>query len=304
MQREESTPKYDVIIIGGSYAGLSAAMALGRSLRKVLIIDSGNPCNKKAPHAHNFITNDGRPPVELTRISREQVQAYPTVNFIEGLAEDVIPYEKSFEVTANGTTYTSRKILFATGVTDLIPNIPGFDECWGISILHCPYCHGFEHKRLKTAVIGNGDMGYELAKVIRNWTDELTLYTNGTSTLSPEEVLKLNSHGILVIENEITDIAQNDGNIVSINFKDTLPETPEVIYTQLPFRQQCSIPEKLGLEMTEKGFILVNKCKETSIPGIFAAGDCLSLFRSVANAVASGNKAGALINKCLIDEDF
>jgi thioredoxin reductase len=295
---------YDVIIIGGSYAGLSAAMALGRSLRKVLIIDSGNPCNKKAPQAHNFITNDGRPPVELTRISREQLQAYPTVKFIEGLAEDIIPYGNSFEVIADGAAYTTRKILFATGVTDLIPHIPGFEECWGISILHCPYCHGFEHKGLKTAIIGNGDMGYELAKVIRNWTDTLTLYTNGTSTLSPEEVLKLNSHGILIIENEIADIEQNDGNVVRVHFKDTLPETPEVIYTQLPFKQQCDIPEKLGLDMTEKGFIFVNKCRETSIPGIFGAGDCLSLFRSVANAVASGNKAGALINKCLIDEDF
>jgi len=295
---------YDVIIIGGSYAGLSAAMALGRSLRKVLIIDSGNPCNKKAPHAHNFITNDGRPPAELTRMAREQVQAYPTVSFIEGLAEDVLAYQNSFEVIANGATYTSRKVVFATGVTDLVPLIPGFAECWGISILHCPYCHGFENKGKKTAVIGNGDMGYEMAKVIRNWTDELTLYTNGTSTLSSEEVLKLNSHGILVIENEITDIEQNEGNIVSINFKDTLPETPAVIYTQLPFKQQCTIPDKLGLEMTEKGFILINKCCETSIPGIFAAGDCLTLQRSVANAVASGNKTGALINKCLIDEDF
>ena len=295
---------YDVIIIGGSYAGLSAAMALGRSLRKVLIIDSGNPCNKKAPHAHNFITNDGRPPAELTRMAREQVQAYPTVSFIEGLAEDVLAYQNSFEVIANGATYTSRKVVFATGVTDLVPLIPGFAECWGISILHCPYCHGFENKGKKTAVIGNGDMGYEMAKVIRNWTDELTLYTNGTSTLSPEEVLKLNSHGILVIENEITDIEQNNGNIVSINFKDTLPETPAVIYTQLPFKQQCTIPDKLGLEITEKGFILINKCCETSIPGIFAAGDCLTLQRSVANAVASGNKTGALINKCLIDEDF
>lgn len=295
---------YDVIIIGGSYAGLSAAMSLGRSLRKVLIIDSGNPCNKKAPHAHNFITNDGKPPAELTRIAREQVQTYPTVSFIEGLAEDVIPYDNSFEVIANDEVYTSRKVLLATGVTDLIPHIPGFDECWGISILHCPYCHGFEHKGLKTAVIGNGDMGYEMAKVIRNWTDKLTLYTNGTSTLSQEEVLKLNSHGILVIENEITDIEQSDGNIGRINFKDTLPETPEVIYTQLPFKQQCDIPEKLGLEMTEKGFILINKCCETSVPGIFAAGDCLTLQRSVANAVASGNKTGALINKCLIDEDF
>lgn len=296
---------YDVIIIGGSYAGLSAAMALGRSLRKVLVIDSGNPCNKKAPYAHNFLTNDGRTPDEITHIGREQVQAYPTVTFIDGLAEAVLPDGNVFQVAlADGSIFITLKVLFATGVTDLIPHIDGFDACWGISILHCPYCHGFENKGKKTGIIGNGDMGFELAKVIRNWTDRLTLYTNGTSTLSPEEVRKLNTHGILVIENEISDIEENDGNIVRVNFKDTLPDTAEVIYTQLPFRQQCDIPEKLGLSVTEKGFIFVNKCMESSIPGIFAAGDCLSLFRSVAHAVASGNKAGALINKCLIDERF
>lgn len=295
----------DVIIIGGSYAGLSAALALGRSLRKVLVIDSNNPCNKKAPLAHNFLSRDSLPPAEISNYGREQVTNYPNVECIEGLVIDVVIEKHSFSILLNdGTWYSSRKVLFATGVTDLIPHITGFEECWGISILHCPYCHGYENKDKKTAIIGNGDQGFVLAKTIRQWTDKLTLYTNGTSTLTPEEVLKLNSHGILIIENEIESIEQKNGQIAQVNFTDTLPETPEVIYTQLPFKQQCDILTNLGITMTDKGFVLVNHCMETSIPGIFAAGDCLSFFRSVANAVASGNKAGALINKCLIDEDF
>lgn len=297
---------YDVIIIGGSYAGLSAALSLGRALRTVLVIDSGNPCNKVAPHAHNFITHDGRPPLDIAADARAQLVAYPTVSTLSGLVEDVIPHENYFEVvTDDGLDFISKKILFATGVTDLVPHIPGFAECWGHTILHCPYCHGYENTGRRTAVLGNGDQGFELAKVIRQWCpDGLTLYTNGTSTLSPEEVFLLNSRNIKVVENEIEGIEQSDGCIQAINFKDTEADHPEVIYTQLPFRQQCPIPEKLGLDMTEKGFIFVSKCMETSIPGIFAAGDCLSLFRSIAHAVASGNKAGALINKCLIDEFF
>lgn len=297
---------YDVIIVGGSYAGLSAALSLGRSLRTVLVIDSGNPCNKVAPHAHNFITHDGHPPLEIAAEARAQLIGYPTVSTLSGLVEDVIPHENHFEViTDDGLNFISKKILFATGVTDLIPLTPGFAECWGHTILHCPYCHGFENTGRRTAVIGNGDQGFELAKVIRQWCPGgLTLYTNGTSTLSPDEVFMLNSRNVKVVENEIELIEQSDGRIQAINFKDAEADYPEVIYTQLPFRQQCPIPEKLGLNMTEKGFIFVSKCMETSIPGIFAAGDCLSLFRSIAHAVASGNKAGALINKCLIDEFF
>jgi len=296
---------YDVIIIGGSYAGLSAAMALGRSLRSVLVIDSGNPCNTKAPYAHNFITNDGSHPTDIAKRARQQVLAYPTVSFLDGLAIDVLPNGVTFEVlTTDNQNFTAHKIIFATGVTDLIPNIKGFAECWGISILHCPYCHGFESANKVTGIIGNGDMGFELAKVIRNWTDKLTLYTNGTSTLSPDEVMKLNSHNIVVVENEIDYIEESAGEIKKLHFKDTEADSPDVIYTQLPFKQQCDIPEKLGLDFTEKGFICISKHMETSITGIFAAGDCLSLYRSIAHAVASGNKVGALINKCLIDERF
>jgi len=296
---------FDVIIIGGSYAGLSAAMSLGRSLRRVLVIDSNNPCNKKTPYAHNFLTNDGLSPQELRDKSKQQVLNYPTVQFFEGVVKDVLPTEQNFEViTEDNKSFTSRKVVFATGLTDTLPNIPGFADCWGNTILHCPYCHGYEAKGKKTAVLGNGDMGFELAKVISHWTDDLTLYTNGTSTLSPDEVLSLNKHNIMVVQNEIEYLDQENCILKGVHFKDTAPEFPEVIYTQLPFKQQCPVPEKLGLNMTDKGFICVSKHLETSMPGIFAAGDCLSLFRSVANAVASGNKVGALINKCFIDEEF
>ena len=301
----KSNDLHDVIIIGGSYAGLSAALSLGRSLRKVLIIDSNNPCNKQAPFAHNFLTNDGINPQELRNKARLQLSQYNTVSLLEGLAIDVVSQENYFVViTENSEKFSSKKVLFATGVTDTIPNIKGFNECWGISVLHCPYCHGYEVKQLKTGVLGNADLGFELAKIISHWTDDLTLYTNGTSTLSPEEVLKLNKHNIKVVENEIDHIEHENGYIKKLHFKDTPPDEMEALYTQLPFMQQCSLPEKLGCEFTEKGFISVNKCLESTVNGVFGAGDCLSLFRSIAHAVAQGNKAGAIINKCLIEEEF
>src|SRR6478736_6055187 len=153
---------FDVIIIGGSYSGLSASMSLGRSLRQVLIIDSGLPCNRQTPHSHNFITQDGEKPAVISAKAKLQVDLYKTVHFYNGLAVKAIKKENGFEVsTESGEVFNSRKILFASGVKDLFPEIKGFADCWGISVLHCPYCHGYEVKNEKTAIIANGEMAYE-----------------------------------------------------------------------------------------------------------------------------------------------
>lgn len=296
---------FDVIIIGGSYAGLSAALSLGRSLRNVLVIDNGNPCNRQTPHSHNFLTNDGINPFTIREKAKEEVLKYPSVHFMADTVIDIEPGKTSFNViTKDSGTLRCKKIIFATGVIDTIPNIEGFSDCWGKSILHCPYCHGYEVKNKKLGVLGNGDMGFELAKTICHWGSNLTLFTNGTSTLSPEEVQLLNKNGIMVMENEIEAIIHEDGYIKSLKFSDTDDEYIDALFTQLPFIQQSDIPEKLEIECTEHGFIKVDKSMETSIKGIYAAGDCLTLFRSVANAVAAGNKVGAMINKKFIDERF
>ena len=301
----KKSPQYDVIIIGGSYAGLSAALSLGRSMRTTLIIDSGSPCNKKSPFTHNFLASDCSRPQTITIKAREQVLLYPSVSFEEGYVTDVTPGDELFEVsTRENKSYTAKKVLFATGVRDTMPITTGFDDCWGLSILHCPYCHGYECKNQRIGVLGNGDMGFELAKTISQWTGKLTLYTNGTSTLTPKEVQKLNSHDILVVENEIENFEHDNGYLEKLHFKNMPPEELDILFTQLPFKQHSDIPEKLGCELTEKCFIKVTHSMETSVPGIFAAGDCLTLFRSIANAVAQGNKAGAAINKQLTEEAF
>lgn len=164
---------FEVIIIGGSYSGLSAAMSLGRSLRQVLVIDSGLPCNRQTPHSHNFITQDGEKPAVISAKAKLQVDIYKTVQFYNGLAVKALKTESGFEIeTESGVVFTSRKVLFATGVKDLLPEIEGFAACWGISVLHCPYCHGYEVKNEKTAIIANGEMGFEYAKLISNWTKD------------------------------------------------------------------------------------------------------------------------------------
>ena len=296
---------FEVIIIGGSYSGLSAAMSLGRSLRNVLVIDSGLPCNRQTPHSHNFITQDGEKPAVISAKAKVQVDFYDTVQFYNGLASSAIKTESGFEITTeSGKVFNSKKVLFATGVKDLLPEIDGFAECWGISIIHCPYCHGYEVKKEKTAIIANGDMGFEYAKMISNWTKDLILITNGESTLTSEQTQMLKKHKVEIIEEGIMAVEQENGRVQQIIFKDQSKMGVKAIYFKAPFEQHCPLPESLGCEVTEQGLLRVDAFQKTTIPGIFASGDCHIQARSVAMAVSSGSLAGAMINKELIDESF
>ena len=297
--------QYDVIIVGGSYAGLSAAMALGRSLRKVLIIDGGEPCNRQTPHSHNFITHDGKTPKEIAMQAKEQVLKYDTVSFMEGKVVTASKTEAGFEVnTAAGESFSARKLLFTTGIKDEMPAIDGFAACWGITAIHCPYCHGYEVRHERTGVMANGDMGYEFCKLISNWTKDLTLFTNGKSTLTPEQAEKLAKHNIPIVEKEITAFEHTNGHLNQVRFKDGSTLSMKAVYSKLPFVQHCDIPVQLGAALNEQGLLVVDQFYKTTVPGIYAAGDATFMMRSVAMATYSGNFAGAMITKELVDETF
>ncbi len=296
---------FDVIVIGGSYSGLAAAMALGRALKKVLIIDNGKPCNAQTPYSHNFITQDGNTPKEISIQAKNQVEKYNTVSFFSGLATAGIKTINGFEIhLQTGEVFSSRKLIFSTGIKDLLPNINGVSECWGISVLHCPYCHGYEVRTEKTGIIGNGETGYEFAKLISNWTNDLTLYTNGQSTLTDEQLSKLKKHNIQIEIKKIDSLEHKNGNLTNIVFSDNTKSMIKVIYLTNPFEQNCKIPETLGCELTEDGYIKVDSFQETTVQGIFACGDNVTTLRTVANAVAMGTTAGIMLSKKMIMEDF
>jgi thioredoxin reductase len=296
---------FDVIIIGGSYSGLAAAMALGRALRKVLIIDSEKPCNRQTPYSHNFLTQDGKTPKETAILAKQQVSMYDSVEFFNSLATKAGKIENGFEVqTSSGDIFTASKLIFATGIKDEMPNIKGFSECWGISVLHCPYCHGYEVRNETTGILGNGEYGFEFSKLISNWTKKLTLFTNGKSTLISEQAEKLERHHIKTIEKEIEELEHINGQLQNIIFKDGSKDNFDAIYTRLPFEQHCKIPEQLGCELTEDGYVKIDATHETTIKSIFACGDNVNRMRTVANAVAMGTTTGMMVNKELIEEKF
>lgn len=297
--------KFDAIIIGGSYAGLSAAMALGRSLRNVLIIDSGKPCNAQTPHSHNFLTQDGKTPAEISAVGREQVEQYDTVRFYTGFATSAIQTEDGFEITTEtADIFYCKKLVLATGIKDIMPDIPGFAACWGISVVHCPYCHGYENKGRKTAIMAESERAFHLASLVNNLTQDLTLLTNGKTPYSKAQLEKLQQHGIKIIEQEVTSIEHEDGQLKHIVFSDGSKAQFDALYAGPHFIQHSNIPMQLGCELTEMGHIKTDSMQKTTVKGVFACGDNANMMRSVAGAVAAGNIAGAMVNKELVEEVF
>jgi thioredoxin reductase len=300
---------YDVIIVGGSYAGLSAALVLGRSLRRVLVIDAGQPANRQTPHAHGFLTRDGQTPAELSAIARQQVSQYPTVQFWSGTVVTAIQSANGFSVStdlasqAGRGLFQARKLLLATGLADIMPNLPGFAECWGRSVLHCPYCHGYEVHNQPLGVLGNGDTGVEFATLIYHWSNQVTLFTDGPATLTPDQRQMLSQLDIPIVETPITAIEHEAGLLTALLLDDGNRVPLKAVFARVPFQQSSGLAQQLGCSMTESGLVEATEFGKTTVPGVFAAGDATTLFRQVAIAVANGTKAAAWINRELMTEE-
>ncbi len=296
---------FDVIIIGGSYAGLSAALTLGRSTRNVLIVDAGKPCNRQTPHSHNFLTHDGDRPAEISKVARAEVLKYPTVRFLEGKAISAKKMKDGFSVgVESGQNFIGRKLLLAAGLKDTLPDIKGLAACWAISAIHCPYCHGYEVKNEKIALLMNGEHAFEMAKNLYLWNKDLTILTNGKSQLDSEQTEKLKSKSITILEEEIIELEHQNGQLENIVFKNGMKVSFKAIYVKPEIEQHINFNAQLGFELTDLKTIKVNEQQQTTAMGVYAAGDCTTLFRSLSIVTAAGTMAAVMINKELISEDF
>ncbi|WP_282165798.1 NAD(P)/FAD-dependent oxidoreductase [Cellulophaga baltica] len=297
--------EFEVIIIGGSYAGLSTALSLGRSLRETLIIDAGRPCNRQTPHSHNFLTQDGSSPREIAKIAKSQLAIYDSIKLYNGLAVSGKKIKNGFKITtSNGDIFTVKKLVFASGIKDIMPDTPGFSQCWGISVVHCPYCHGYEIRNKKTAIIANGERAFHLASLVNNLTREITIITSGTKKFKENQLDTLKQYNIEIVEKEISALEHKNGQLENIVFKDGSKENYACAYASVPFTQNSTIPKQLGCKFTEHGHIEVNSMQKTTEEGVFACGDNSTLMRSVAIAVSGGNVTGAVINNELTQESF
>lgn len=295
---------FDVVIIGGSFAGLSAALCLGRALRQVMVIDNSDPCNKPSSHAQNFLSHDGQHPQTILKQAKADVQKYTTVHFLKDTAKKTQKGDGVFEVeTASGQKIKALKIIFATGLTDLMPDVPGFSACWGKSILHCAYCHGYEARGQKTGLWANG-VAFDMAKLLVRLTKNLTIFTDGQAVFSKAELQQLKAHDIVICDQPVKSLEHKNGQITDVVFADGSKEAIAVLYAHPYTQQKSNLAAYLGCQANDHGCIETDVFQRTNIEGVYAVGDCATLGRSISVAVAAGTVAGMFLNKEMAEAEF
>lgn len=303
------TTFYDVIVVGASNAGLGAALVLGRSCRSVLVLDGGLPRNASADAAHGFLTRDGTPPAELLRIAREQLTPYGIeVRPARAVAARVLlggAQPGGFEVElAGGGLVGARRLLLATGVRDLLPEVPGLPERWGRSVHHCPYCHGWEVRGESIAVYGRGAMAFHQAVLLHHWSPDLVLLTDGPAELTAEQGHQLAALGVEVNEAAVERLEGPGRHLQRVVFRNGASLTRSALFVGPRQEQRSSLPAQLGCEFAEGGvYVRTEPGGQTSVPGVYAAGDMTGPLQQVAQAAAGGALAAAMLNNALIFAD-
>jgi thioredoxin reductase len=296
---------YDVVIVGGGPAGLSAALVLGRCRRRVLLCDSGRPRNAASAHLHGFLTRDNVNPRELLRLGREELRRYDTVEIRDVEVTDARCDESFFSVTLpDGQVLRSRKLLLATGVVDNVPDVPGLRELYGTSVFHCPYCDAWELSDTPLAVYGRGEKGSGLSLELTAWTSDIVLLTDGPSEIGPDQIERLRANGIAVREEPISRLEGRDGVLERIAFENGDSLARRGLFFTTGQTQRSHLADTLGCEFNEKGTVRTGKYETTHLPGLYVAGDASRAVQWAIVAAAEGAEAAFSINQDLIKEDL
>ena len=303
--------KYDVIVIGGGAAGLSGAQALVRSRRSVLVIDDGSPRNAPADGVHNFLTRDGVPPREIYAIGRREVEGYGG-EFVDGTVATARRDEQGFTVElADGTAYRSRRLLVTTGLTDVLPDVPGLAERWGKDVVHCPYCHGWEVRDQAIGVLATSPMALHQVQLFRQLSDDVTLFLHTSPEPIDEQWEELAARGISVVQGKVEQLEVTDDRITGVRLEGGKVVPRQALAIQTTVRARAGFLADLGLEPTlvesngvEVGTaVQVDGMGATQVPGVFAAGNVANPMAQVMPSAAAGLMAGAGLNFDLISEE-
>ncbi|PSR54406.1 NAD(P)/FAD-dependent oxidoreductase [Adhaeribacter arboris] len=293
---------YDVIIVGGGPAGTSAAMLLGRCMRKVLLFDSGLGRNRWSNAMNGFISRDGYNPVEFIKLAREELTKY-NIEVKNKVVKHVKRAENYFEVTdQEDHCYMARKVLLATGVKDRVPEIPGIEEKYGKSVHHCPYCDGWESRNKALGAYGLGRDAVGLSLSLKTWSSDVTLYTNGTRKLRREDNALLEANEIKICTAPIERLEGEGSELSEIVLQGGSRLKCEALFFSTGSEQQCDLATSLGCDFTSKGVVKTYQHQQTNIPGLYVAGDAARDMQLVIVAASEGTKAGVMINKELQEE--
>ncbi|MCG6573976.1 NAD(P)/FAD-dependent oxidoreductase [Pseudomonas sp. AF32] len=286
----------DVIIIGGSFAGLAAALQLGRARRKVTVLDTGLPRNRFADHSHGLLGHDHKPPLDILAEARQQLARYPTVTLVSARAESISGAIDDFSVlTGDGKSLRARRLILSYGVADQMPEVSGFAEGWGSSIVPCPYCDGFEVAGRHWGLVWSGPQSHTYVRLYHDWTDTLTVFANGHD-IPPDVRADLVRRGLPVVDGRITEIDHDESHNTTVRLDDGPSVAVDILFAHPRNKPSASLHESLGLATVDTPFgiaLKVDERRETSMPGIYAAGDLANpLMASVTQAIAHGATAG------------
>ncbi|MER6245834.1 NAD(P)/FAD-dependent oxidoreductase [Streptomyces griseorubiginosus] len=300
------TETYEVIVIGGGAAGLSAALVLGRSRRRTLVVDAGEPRNAPAAHMQGFLTRDGMPPAEFLAIGREEIEQYG----VELVRDRVVEVAEGFAVTlASGRVLRARRLVVATGLKDELPEVPGVAERFGKDVLHCPYCHGWEVRDQAFGVLATSALSVHQALMVSQWSKDVTFFLHevAEADLAADDLRRLAAAGVEVVPGEVAELVVTDDRLTAVRLKDGTAHAREVVFTAPRAVPRSGLLERLGAELAETPFgayPVVDATGQTSVPGVWAAGNAVGFGEQVINAAAGGYRAGAAINGDLLMADL
>jgi thioredoxin reductase len=293
---------YDVVVIGGGAAGLSAALVLSRARRTVVVVDSAQPRNAPAAKMHGFLSRDGLPPHELLAAGRTEIARY-AAEYVQGTVTDVYRTSAGFRVEiADAAPLTARRVLVTTGLRDDIPDIPGVRERWGRDLLHCPYCHGYEVRDQPLGVLGGTPDAVEHALLVRQWSDDIVYFPH-TDTLSDDDAMRLAARGIDVVPGIVTRLVATDDRLDGVELDDGRVVARAAVFVRPRMVPNSDLLTALGADAGDNGWVIADGGGRTSVPGVHVAGNAVDPRAQVITAAGQGSAVAIAINADLVDED-
>jgi thioredoxin reductase len=296
--------QFDVLIVGGGPAGLSAALILGRCHRRVLLCDAGRQRNLSSPAIHGLLGREGRSPSSFLIEAQEELSRYKSVSVHETSVTDIVPAGEKFAFScADGTSGKASKVLLATGLVDELPELPGIEPLYGVSVHHCLYCDGFEYAGKPVAAFGKGDKGADLAVMMKHWIKDVVACSDGTE-VSAKAARKLEEHNIPLRPEAIQSLEGTNGELAKIIFESG-PDLPRAgLFFSTGCHQASDLSNHLGCQRNAKGGVVTDPdTEETSVAGVYVAGDVSRDVLLVAVAIAEGAQAAVAINKAFLRRD-
>jgi thioredoxin reductase len=295
--------RYDVVVIGGGAAGLSAALVLSRARRTVLVVDSGSPRNAPAAHMHGFLSRDGLPPGELLELGRDEVRGYGG-EILAGTVTELVPNGRSgfWVLLSDGQRVSARRLLLTTGLRDELPDIPGLRERWARDVLHCPYCHGYEVRDQRLGVLGGAPDTVRYAQIVRQWADDVVFFAPA-GTLTAAERSQLVARAIGIVEGTVARVLVEDDHLRGVEMDDGRVIPRAALFVPPRFVPNNDLLLGLGCAVDDDGWPVKDPTGLTTVPGVWVAGNLANARAQVITAAGEGSAAAIALNADLVDDD-